>query len=423
MKGNSQERISPKIPTILGEISMAILSLLRDRPGLTWGQIIKDLKRNRDTVGPKISKLVKKGYIRKDSNRYYLTPFSDLMFEKALTVDSGVIEISDQRVKVSPDQRLTVSPDQGVKVSPGQGVTESPERATVKEVTVSPIKRVTDFPGKLTKEIPWITETPTKRVTVKGATVKGVTVSPGQQLPGSPDQRVIVSPAERVTVRPDERATVKEATVKEATVKGATVKGATVKGATVKGATVKGATVSPIKRVTDIPAKEVTDSPNNRGKHKHALYGFTLILYEFVKSNEGISTEAIRQHFNKKSNCIRSYLYRLKDYGYLRNDSGKWYLASKGVTEIPGRRATKGVSEVTRVTGVTEIKSKVGRPKKSISGFTLVLYEFVKKNEGLDTGAISQRLGKGNDSIRHYLNNLKNYGHLINDSGKWYQNS
>ncbi len=361
MKRSSQ-RINPKIPTILGEISLAILSLLRDRPGLTWGQIIKDLKRNRDTVGPKISKLVKKGYIRKDSNRYYLTPFSDLMFEKALTVDSGVIEVSDQRVTVSPDHRVAVK---GVKVSPAERVKESTERATVKE-----------------------------------ATVKGVTVSPNQQLPVSPDQRLTVSPIKRVTDFPEKLT--KETLTKE------TPEGVTVKGVTVSSdqrlpvSPNQQLPVSPVKRVTDIPTKVVTNSPTKRGKHKHVIRGFTLALYEYIKDHKGISVATISKFFLKRKELIKPKLSRLKDYGLIINDSGKWYLASKVVTEN---------------------QSKSGRPKKSISGFTLVLYEFIKKNEGLDAGAISQRLCKENDIIRHYLHRLKDYGLLINDNSRWYISS
>ncbi len=100
-----------------------------------------------------------------------------------------------------------------------------------------------------------------------------------------------------------------------------------------------GVTETPIKRVTETSG--VTEIKSKGGRPKKVISGFTVALYEFVKNNEGKSTEMISQHFNKKGNVIRPYLYRLKDYGYLRNDSGKWCLVSTGVTEIPCRRITE----------------------------------------------------------------------------------
>ncbi len=93
-------------------------------------------------------------------------------------------------------------------------------------------------------------------------------------------------------------------------------------------AIVKGATVSPIKRVTDFPEKLTKEIPGSckRGRPKNVISGFTLILYGFVKNNQGLDTTVISQHFGKINDSIRRYLNRLKDYGYLIKNNGKWYL-------------------------------------------------------------------------------------------------
>ncbi len=104
----------------------------------------------------------------------------------------------------------------------------------------------------------------------------------------------------------------------------------TVKGVTEspERATVKGATVSPIKRVTDFPEKLTKEIPESskRGRPKNVISGFTLILYGFVKTNQGLDTTVISQHFGKINDSIRRYLNRLMDYGFLIKDNGKWYL-------------------------------------------------------------------------------------------------
>lgn len=79
----------------------------------------------------------------------------------------------------------------------------------------------------------------------------------------------------------------------------------------------------------EIPNKSITESTNKTRRPKKTISGFTLGLYEFVKNNEGLTTVAISQHFGKKNNLIRPYLHRLKDYGYLINDNGRWKISSK----------------------------------------------------------------------------------------------
>ncbi len=184
-----------------GEITGAILALLRVHPGLMPGQIIKNLKYNSGTVSAQISRVLKYGYIQKDGQRRYsITSQGNLTLEKF-----------NQGVTVSPGpQWVTVRPDEGVTVRPDEGVT--------------------------------------------------------------------VRPDEGVTVRPDERVTVKQ---------------------------------------------------DLRGKHRHAIYGFSLTLYEYIQRHEGLSTKAISNFFLKNKDYVKRYLYRLKDYGLIINDGGNWYPTSK----------------------------------------------------------------------------------------------
>ena len=67
-----------------------------------------------------------------------------------------------------------------------------------------------------------------------------------------------------------------------------------------------------------------------------------------------------------------------------------------------------------------EIQRVGGRPRNTISGFTVDIYEFIKHNEGLTAVDIGQYFNRKNDNIRRYLHNLKNYGYLTNYNGKWY---
>lgn len=78
----------------------------------------------------------------------------------------------------------------------------------------------------------------------------------------------------------------------------------------------------------EIPNNIITESTNKIRRPKKIISGFTLGLYEFIKNNEGLTTVAISQHFGKKNNLIRPYLHRLKDYGYLINDNGRWKISS-----------------------------------------------------------------------------------------------
>ena len=137
---------------------------------------------------------------------------------------------------------------------------------------------------------------------------QGVKVSPDQRVTVSPDQRVTVSPDQGVTVSPDQRVTVSPG-----------------QGVTVSPG--QGVTVSPDQRVTVSPGQGVTVS--QRGKHKHAIQGFTSVLYEYIKRNEGLSITAISKHFFKNKDYVKRYLYRLKDYGLIINDGGNWYPTSK----------------------------------------------------------------------------------------------
>ncbi len=94
-------------------------------------------------------------------------------------------------------------------------------------------------------------------------------------------------------------------------------------------------------------------------------------------------------------------------------------IPTKSGSEIPNKITLKEIPNNT----ITESTNKIRRPKKIISGFTVELYKFVKNNEGITAGAISQHFGKKNDIIRPYLHRLKDYGYLINDNGRWYISS
>jgi integrase/recombinase XerD len=65
------------------------------------------------------------------------------------------------------------------------------------------------------------------------------------------------------------------------------------------------------------------------GRPNHIIQGFTLVLYEYIKRNEGLSIATISKHFLKNKNYVKQYLYNLKDYGLIINDGGNWYPISK----------------------------------------------------------------------------------------------
>ncbi len=67
-----------------------------------------------------------------------------------------------------------------------------------------------------------------------------------------------------------------------------------------------------------------------------------------------------------------------------------------------------------------ELKIKPGRPKHIIQGFTLTLYKYIKRHEGLSTSTISKYFLKNKGYVKQYLYNLKDYGLIINDRGNWY---
>ncbi len=87
-------------------------------------------------------------------------------------------------------------------------------------------------------------------------------------------------------------------------------------------------------RVTVRPDEGVTVKQNHRGKHKHAIYGFTLMLYEYIKRHEGLST--ISKYFLKNKGYVKRYLYNLKNYEHIINDRGNWYPTSKESLQIQG---------------------------------------------------------------------------------------
>ena len=70
------------------------------------------------------------------------------------------------------------------------------------------------------------------------------------------------------------------------------------------------------------------------GRPRNTISGFTVDIYEYIRHNQGLTAVDIGQHFNRKNNSIRPYLHNLKDYGYLTNYKGKWYLAP---AEISGQ--------------------------------------------------------------------------------------
>jgi integrase/recombinase XerD len=88
------------------------------------------------------------------------------------------------------------------------------------------------------------------------------------------------------------------------------------------------------KTVTEIPNRmvltEIVTEIPNKARRPKIIGGFTVELYEFVKNNEGRTTSEISRHFNKANDFMRPYLHRLKNYGYLINDNGKWYNSSTG---------------------------------------------------------------------------------------------
>ena len=86
--------------------------------------------------------------------------------------------------------------------------------------------------------------------------------------------------------------------------------------------------------VTETPADSVNEIQRVGGRPRKAISGFTVDIYEFIKHNQGLTAVDIGQHFNRKNNSIRPYLHRLKNYGYLTNYNGKWYLAP---AEISGQ--------------------------------------------------------------------------------------
>jgi integrase/DNA-binding MarR family transcriptional regulator len=122
-----------------GDISKAILTLLKDQPGLTRGQIIKNLKYHSRTTDSKISKILKRGYIQKDdSKRYSLTPHGISAIEKI----TGRTVNLDQRITEIPGQKLTRPGEHDRCRRPR--VTEIPaQKYPIKEVDLSIIQGFT----------------------------------------------------------------------------------------------------------------------------------------------------------------------------------------------------------------------------------------------------------------------------------------
>ena len=91
-------------------------------------------------------------------------------------------------------------------------------------------------------------------------------------------------------------------------------------------------TLGSVKETSIESVKETsTDSVNEiqrvGGRPRKAISGFTVDIYEFIKHNQGLTAVDIGQYFNRKNDNIRRYLHNLKNYGYLTNYNGKWYLA------------------------------------------------------------------------------------------------
>lgn len=101
---------------------------------------------------------------------------------------------------------------------------------------------------------------------------------------------------------------------------------------------VKETSIESVKETLEGVKETSSDSVNEiqrvGGRPRKAISGFTVDIYELIKHNEGLTAVDIGQHFNRKNDNIRRYLHNLKNYGYLTNFNGKWYLAP---AETPGQ--------------------------------------------------------------------------------------
>ena len=79
--------------------------------------------------------------------------------------------------------------------------------------------------------------------------------------------------------------------------------------------------------VKETPTDSVNEIETVGGRPKKVISGFTVDLLEFIKHNEGLTAVEISKIFDRKNDNIRRYLHNLKNYGYLTNHAGKWYLA------------------------------------------------------------------------------------------------
>ncbi|MDD5614899.1 MAG: tyrosine-type recombinase/integrase [Candidatus Methanoperedens sp.] len=102
----------------------------------------------------------------------------------------------------------------------------------------------------------------------------------------------------------------------------------------------------------------------------------------------------------------------------VRPDEGVTVRPDEGVTVRPDERVTVRPDE-----RVTVKQDQRGKHKHDIYGFSLTLYEYVKRHEGLSTASISKYFFKNKDYVKQYLYRLKDYGLILNDRGNWYPTS
>ncbi|MDD5614900.1 MAG: tyrosine-type recombinase/integrase [Candidatus Methanoperedens sp.] len=96
-----------------------------------------------------------------------------------------------------------------------------------------------------------------------------------------------------------------------------------------------------------------------------------------------------------------------------------------GMKVSPDQRVKEISEELTEFPfqKLTLIHRKPGRPPKIIQGFTLSLYKFIKKHEGVSISEISDISLKKKESVKPILSRLKNYGFIMNSKGNWYPTS
>lgn len=112
---------------------------------------------------------------------------------------------------------------------------------------------------------------------------------------------------------------------------------------------------------------------------------------------------------------ISSQISRILKRGHIQKNLKRYSITPQGSLTFEKFRVSPE--------GVTVSPNKITRPKGIIGGFTLKLYEYIKRHEGLSTAFISKYFFKNKDYVKQYLYRLKDYGLIINDGGNWYPTS